>query len=240
MTEDPKPTGPKRFYDEAAAAPAENGDWTVHLDGRPLKTPGKALFLAPLAVAEAAAAEWASQAERVEPLSMPVTRAVCTAIERIAPQREAVVNDIAAYGAADLLCYRAEEPDELIAREAGAWDPLLAWAADDLAAPLQVVHGVIHEAQPPQSLAALRDAVAAHTDLGLAALHELTTLSGSVVIALAVARERLEPDAAWANSRVDELFQTEKWGEDAEAAAAAAKKEADFLAAARLLAMVRS
>lgn len=229
----------KRFYQGAAIKALEAGGFTVALDGKPIMTPGRKAFTAPRAIASAAAEEWAAQAERIEPATMPITRAVNTAIERIAPARDAHIDQIAAYAETDLVCYRAEEPAALVAREAEAWDPLVAWAADALGAPLTLVAGVSPKPQPEAAIAAIRDAVARHDDLGLAALSELTALSGSVVIGLATAKGRLAPADAWAASRVDERWQAELWGEDAEAAAVAALKQRDFLAAARLSALLR-
>lgn len=226
----------RRAYATAEAAPAnEAGDlFAVFLDGRPLRAPSGALLLAPPAVAQAAAEEWAAQGPQIDPSTMPFTRALNTAVDRIAPEREAVIDEIAAYGGSDLICYRAERPEELVARETAAWDPLVDWAAEALAAPLTVVVGVAPERQPILTIAALRRAVSEECDIGLAALFELTTLSGSLVIALAVRRERLDVASAWAAARIDEEYQVEKWGRDAEADAAAANQAADFEAAARL------
>ena len=224
----------KRFYKTAAATAVEGG-WTVTLDDRPLRTPARAPFIAPEAAARMAAAEWAAQEEVVDPHAMPTTRTINSAIDRVAPQREAVIDDIAAYGGSDLLCYRADAPAALVERQQAAWDPLLDWAAESLGARLFVVDGVIFAAQSPDALAALRAGVAAESDLGVAALHELTTLSGSLVLALAVDHGRIDAETAWSASRIDEDFQIEQWGSDAEAAAAAARRRDDFAAAARLI-----
>ena len=227
----------KRFYAQAEAAQVDMG-WTVHLDGRPIRTPSAQPFLAPRPIAEAAAAEWAAQAEMIDPQALPITRAVNTAIDRIAPQREAVIDDIAGYGGTDLICYRAEGPQSLIDVQAAVWDPVLEWAGERFGARLICVQGVMHSAQPPQALALLRDAVAARSDIGLAALHELTTLSGSLLLALAVDHGQMTPEAAWTASRVDEEWQIAQWGRDAEAAAAAERRREDFQAAARLAALL--
>ena len=153
----------------------------------------------------------------------------------MAPRPEPVVDAIAAYGASDLLCYRAAAPEALAERQAAGWDPWLRWAARRHGAPLVAVTGVIHQPQPPASLAALRRAVAAHDAFELTALHELVALSGSLVLGLAVAEGALEPERGFALSRLDETWQAEHWGLDAEAEAAAAAREADFLQARRLL-----
>lgn len=234
-------SAPKRFYTEVAVRALEGGaDWTVTLDGRPVRTPAKAAFAAPRSVAEAAAAEWAAQAERIDPSSMPITKAVNAAVDRIAKARADVVAAIAAYGDSDLLCYRADGPGALVARQAEAWDPLMLWSAQALGATLTAVSGVMHQPQSAAAQAALATAVAAESDLGLAALFELTTLSGSLVIGLAVARGRLSAEEGWAASRVDEAFQAEQWGRDAEADATAALKRRDFEAAARLAELLRA
>lgn len=233
------PGRPKRFYKEARAVTREGGLFAVELDGRPVRAPGGAAFLAPRRVAEAAAAEWDAQVETVAPESMPVTRAVNTALEQIPAQRQAVIDEIAGYGAADLLCYRAAAPAELAEREAAAWDPALDWAAERYGARLLLAEGVMHVDQPAAALERLRAAVAAESDIGLAALSELTALSGSLVLALAVAEGRLDADAAWSASRVDEDFQIEQWGLDAEAAETAGRKRQAFHAAAQLRALLQ-
>jgi chaperone required for assembly of F1-ATPase len=228
----------KRLYTDVACVQTEHG-WSIHLDGRALKTPAKAPFVAPKAVAEAAASEWRSQKERIDPLSMPVTRAVHTAIERIAPQRDAVIDEIAAFGATDLICYRAESPQALIAREQEAWDPLLDWARGALNAELLCTNGVCHQRQPQKSLDMLRTHIVREPDLGLSALFDLTTLSGSLIIALAVAYQRLSPDEAWRRACIDETYQSELWGEDPEAMAKAEEKRRAFRDAAFLYDILR-
>lgn len=246
------PGGPKRFYQTAepfaltAAALAADGHdpeaalYGVALDGKPVRTPGGRALACLEPVARAAAAEWAAVEERVDPGAMPVTRAVNTAIERVAPQRAAVIADIAAYGGSDLICYRAEEPEGLVAREAAGWDPILAWAAERYGARLILAGGVTPVAQPTAALRALHDAVAARCDLGLVGLFELTTLSGSLLLALATAERRLSSEAAWALSRIDEEWQIERWGRDAEADAAAARKRQAFDDAARLIRLLEA
>ncbi len=225
--------GARRFYARAEAVEVPEG-WTVALDGRPLRAPSGALLASGRAIAGAIAAEWAAQPETIDPTAMPATRALNTAIDRIRPQRDAVVAEIAGYAATDLVCYRAEGPAALAAAEAAAWDPLIAWARDALGAALSPVTGVMHAPQPKAALAAAARAVGEETDLGLAALHELTTLAGSVVIGLAVRRGRLAAEDGWRVSRIDEEHQAELWGRDEEAEATAAAKAAAFAAAARI------
>lgn len=232
----------RRFYEtaRAVAEAASPGLWTVTLDGRPLRTPGRAAFVAPRAVAEAAAAEWAEQGASIEPASMPVTRAVNTAIERVAPQRGGVIDEVAAYAGSDLVCYRADGPETLVAQEAAAWDPWVRWTEETYGARLTVTRGVMHLAQPSETLATLRAAVAQESDLGLVALHDLTALSGSLVLALATRRCALAAEDAWRASRVDEDHQAALWGVDAEAAEDAERRRAAFLEAARLVKLIES
>jgi chaperone required for assembly of F1-ATPase len=228
----------RRFWDRAAARPEAAGHG-VALDGQPLRTPaGLPLLVPTAALADAIAAEWAAIEGEVRPERLPLTRAANAAIDRVAARREAVVDAIAEYGGSDLLCYRAAGPEALSARQAAGWDPWLQWAARALGAPLVAVTGVMHEAQPAPSLAALRAAVAAEDPFALVALHELVTLSGSLVLGLAVRRGALDAEAAWELSRIDETWQAEQWGLDSQAEAAAARRRADFLRAARMLALL--
>lgn len=230
----------KRFWKDAAVV-AEGGGFAVHLDSRPLKTPAKAGLLVPTrALAEALAAEWRAQGEEVDPLSMPVTRAVNAAIDKVVPQFDEVAALTAAYAETDLLCYRAEGPDALIARQAEAWDPLLDWAAREYGAPLHPTSGIVHRPQPSESLERLAAAVCALSPFSLTALTELTSLSGSLIIGLAALAGHGSPEALWRASRIDEDWQTELWGEDEEAAANAAAKQRDFLQASRFHALAQA
>lgn len=229
----------KRFWREVTVTP-EAGGYEVRLDGRPLRTPLKAPCRLPTrALAEAMAAEWAAQEGEVRPTAMPLTRAANSTIDRVAPEFGAVAAIVAAYGETDLVCYRAPHPQGLVERQAAAWDPLLAWVAEALGARLVLAEGVMHVAQPADSLARLAAAVEAHSPWELTALHELVSLTGSLVIGLAVSHGRLDPQAAWPLGRIDEDWNVEEWGEDAEAAAAAARRRAGFLGAARLLELLR-
>lgn len=231
--------GPRRrFWTDVAVVPEEDG-FGLRLDGRPLNTPAQAPLRAPTAaLAEAIAEEWRAVTDQLRAEGLPFTRAANVAIDRVAPAPEPVVSAIAAFGETDLLCYRATGPEGLRRRQSEAWDPILVWSAQALGAPLIAVAGVMHQEQPPHSLDALRAAVGAHDAFALTALHELVTLSGSLVLGLAVSRGALAPEVAWELSRVDEVWQSELWGEDAEAAAAAARRRADFLRAAKLLTML--
>jgi chaperone required for assembly of F1-ATPase len=223
----------RRFWASAGVRP-EAGGFAVALDARLLRTPGGVALRVPTeALAAAIAAEWDAVEGEIDPRRLPLTRLANSAIDRVEPQRAAVVAAIAEYGATDLVCYRAERPEALAARQAAAWDPWLLWSRRSLGAPLIAVGGVMHRAQPPASLAALGRAVAAEGAFGLVALHDLVTLSGSLVLGLAVRRGALAPAAAWELSRVDEDWQAEQWGLDAEAEAAAAAGREAFMEAAR-------
>ena len=227
----------KRFWAAAAAEPCDGG-FTVRLDARPVKTPAKQpLTLPTLAMAQAIAAEWDQQQGLIRPDTMPLTRAANSAIDKVAPQVDGVVDEIANYGTTDLLCYRAPDPQPLIDRQAAGWGPLLDWARDDLGAPLDVTHGVIPVPQPGTSLARLRAHVAAHTPFQLAALHDLVSISGSLILGLAVTRQRLTAEQAFVLSRIDESWQNELWGTDEDAAALEALRRDAMLTAGRFFAL---
>jgi chaperone required for assembly of F1-ATPase len=224
---------PKRFWKQVSVAPIEGGHG-VMLDDKPVKTPGKAVLVVPThAMAQAIAAEWDAQQGHVQPESMPCTRAANSALEKVIPQFDEVAGLLAAYGETDLLCYRAAAPLELAERQATAWDPLLDWAAKALNAPLVATEGVMHMTQPDTAVAALRARVFALSPFQMAAFHDLVSLSGSLVLALAVTHGRLTPAEAWTLSRIDETYQSELWGEDEEAVALAETKRQAFHQAAR-------
>ncbi|BAQ17718.1 chaperone [Methyloceanibacter caenitepidi] len=232
-----RPSLPKRFYKDVTVS-EEDGRAGIFLDGRPVRTPGKAALAVPsAALAEAIADEWRGQGERIDPHTMPLTKLVNSAIDGVVGQEAAVVDDIVAHAGSDLLCYRASGPEGLLALQAEAWDPVLAWAAGALGAPLSLAEGVIHVPQPETSLAALRAEIEPLDALKLAALHVMTTLTGSALLPLAVARGELSPDAAWDAAHVDEDWQISRWGEDAEAKQRRKNRKADFDAAARVLAL---
>ena len=223
----------RKFWTVASAVPVDGG-FTVHLDARWVRTPLKApLVLPTLALAEAVAAEWDAQDGKVNPETMPFTRTANSAIDKVAPQFDAVAAMLAEYGGSDLLCYRAEGPPDLVARQAEAWDPVLIWAYQTFGADLVVTTGVIHVAQPPESLVTLHQKVGEMTPFQLSAFHDLVALSGSLVLALAVTERRLTAEEAWNLSRIDENWQISLWGEDEEAAEVTARKRAAFLQADR-------
>jgi chaperone required for assembly of F1-ATPase len=207
----------KRFYKTVSVEEA-HGRFAIALDSRAVRTPAKSALAVPSeALARAIAAEWEAQGDEVKPHAMPLTRLASTAIDKVAAERARLVDELAGYAESDLLCYRAELPPELVARQEAQWQPLLDWAADRFAARLEVTQGVLPRVQPAASLKALRTAVEAQDDMGLAALHSATTAAGSLVIALALLEDRLAADEAFALSQLDESFQIEQWGEDAEA-----------------------
>lgn len=228
---------PKRFW-KAATVAAEAGGFAVLLDERRVKTPAKQPLILPTeGLARLVAAEWDAQQGLVDPDTMPATRMANSAIDKVMPQYQEVAGLLAAYGASDHLCYRADRPAELLRRQEEAWDPLLDWAAEALQARLTPALGVIHVAQDPAALAALEAGVLALGPFRLAAFHDLVALSGSLILAFAVARQRLTADEAWSLSRIDEAWQIEHWGEDEEAAATAALKAQAFGEAARFYAL---
>lgn len=210
--------------------------YAITLAGKPVRTPTRRAVNAPTrALADAIVAEWHAQGEKVDPATMPMTRYINSILDTVADHRAGVVEQVAAYGASDLLCYRAGHPEGLVTRQAAAWDGPLTWAAQEKKAPMIVTSGLMAVEQPAASLAALTAAVAAHDDAGLAALHDLTSFSGSLILALAVSDGHLVAEDAWAASRVDEDWQIEQWGEDDLATRAANDKRAAFMDAARLL-----
>ncbi len=225
----------KRFYKEARADETNR----ILLDGRPVKTPGR-IDLAPpsAALAAAIAGEWNGQGETIDPRAMPLTGLANAAIDRIAPDRDAFARGLAIYGESDLTCYRADGPPGLVARQSRRWDPVLAWARRRYDVDFEVATGVIHKAQPPHTIERLAHAVAVRDPFQLAGLSPLVTVSGSLLIALALAEEAIDLETAWAAAAVDEEWQAEKWGEDAEAAQALASRHADFAAARRFLTLL--
>lgn len=232
----------KRFYKTAAVEPCDppEAGFLVVLDGRPIKTPAKAALALPnRALAEALAAEWAAQDEEVDPRAMPLTALACTAIDWVRPKRERIVEEIAAYGGHDLLCYRAEAGSDLAARQQEAWQPLLDWAARELDAPLAVTTGIVSVPQPEAALAALHRAVVGLGEMELVALNGAVTAAGSLIIGLAMSRGRIGPESAFEAAQLDETYQIERWGEDPDAARRREGLGAELHAAARFLNLLR-
>lgn len=225
----------KRFWKEASVQKTDHG-YQVFLDARKLKTPAKAPLVLPTKdLAQAIVAEWLEQEENINPNVMPLTRYANTAIDRVAPQFSMVVGEVAHYGSSDLLCYRAKEPDELVHRQAVAWNPLIEWSERVLGAPLRVTSGVMAIEQHAQSLAQFRSLVSALDPFSLAGLHDLTSVTGSLVLGLAVFRGHLNGQEAFEISHIDEAWQVEKWGDDEEQTTTQRRRLMDLLEAERFV-----
>jgi chaperone required for assembly of F1-ATPase len=219
----------KRFWKTVTV---DNG--TILLDGRLVKTPGRITLRLPTPqLTDAVADEWREVGDAIKPQDMPLTGLANAAVER-APAAET----LAVYGETDLLCYRAENPPELAAREAEVWDPLLDWARARFDIAFMVTAGIVHKAQPPATVARLAKAVAAYDDFHRTALSSLVTIGGSLVVALMLAEGAITPDAAFDACHLDELWQAELWGEDWMATDARALRRADFSNAARFLTLL--
>ena len=228
----------KRFYEKAETVPATGGHG-IALDGRLVKTPGRNDLIVPsLALAAAVAAEWDAQQGEIRREAMPLTRLAGATIDRSAAQREAIVRQVAHYAGTDLVCYRAAHPPALAARQHAGWQPLIDWVAERYNTLLVVTTGVVPTSQPAASLAAFVAVVAAHDDFQLTALHAATTACGSLVIALALLEGRLDAGEAFAAAQLDESFQIEAWGEDAEQAERRAALAADIEAAAQFISLL--
>jgi chaperone required for assembly of F1-ATPase len=233
----------KRFYKEVSVSPSpgELGGFTVLLDGKPMKTPNRAtLDLPTLALAEAIAEEWREQGEKLDRQIMPLTRLAFAALNVVTADRANVANEIVKYAKNDLLAYRAEEPPDLVARQAHMWDPLLDWAAETYGARLKVGVGIRHVAQPPEVIAELETAVSRYDEFELTALHTATTITGSLILGLALAEEEVDAKEAFDAAMLDETFQSEKWGIDAEAETRRRHLLADLTAAERFLRLLET
>ncbi|MEP9377854.1 ATP12 family protein [Aquabacter sp. CN5-332] len=229
---------PKRFYTEVSVGEGEDGLFRVLLDGRPVRTPARALLAVPSrALAEALAEEWAAQKDEIDPFSMPLTRLVNVALDGVAADPEASAEEIVRYAGTDLLCYRAEGPDRLVTRQGEHWDPVLDWFRTAHGARFMLSAGIRHVEQPAETLARIA-ALVPRDPLRLAAAASLTTLMGSALLALALVHGRLSADEAWAAAHVDEDWNREQWGEDELATARRVAREAEMQAAVRLLRLV--
>jgi chaperone required for assembly of F1-ATPase len=228
----------RRFYETAAIA--EDGPpHALLLDGKPVLTPQRRrLELPSRALAEALAQEWQSQGPDLVPTTMPLTRLAHGAIDLVTPDPSRAISEIAGYAGSDLLCYRAESPVALAVQQAKGFDPILAWAAGLLGTGFETVVGVMPRPQPAETLEALSRLLAAQDPFRLIALHAITTLTGSAILALALAEGRITPQEAWSAAHVDEDWQISQWGEDADAMQRRAAQEIEFLAAARLLELI--
>jgi chaperone required for assembly of F1-ATPase len=224
----------KRFYTRAGVAEAEGG-FAITLDDRPIRTPsGRQVVVPCREIADAVAAEWAAQGELIEPLTMPLTRFANSVVEGVTDRVDDVAEDAAKYFRSDLLFYRAGHPEALVAREAALWDPVLFWAADALGAHFILAEGIVHVRQPDAAVAAARAALP-DDPWSVAALHVITALTGSALLALALQRGVINEDQVWAAAHVDEDWNIEKWGIDEEVATRRAARLVDFRAAARIL-----
>ncbi|WP_326524885.1 ATP12 family chaperone protein [Sphingomonas sp.] len=230
----------KRFWKDVTVA-SEGDGFGIALDGKPIRTPGRARLAVPTAaLAEAIADEWRGVDGDIDPRAMPLTGLANAAIDRIASVRPDFAQSLARYGESDLLCYRAAEPEPLVARQQAAWDPLLDWARGRYDVHFEIAAGAMHTPQPRATLVRLDEAVAARDAFELAALHHVVTVTGSLVLALALVEGAADPDTIWRAARIDDDWQAEQWGEDALAVAATAAHRADFDAGARLLALLTS
>ncbi|MCH8488971.1 MAG: hypothetical protein LAT81_03440 [Oceanicaulis sp.] len=219
---------PRRFYAEVSAAPGEGG-WRVLLDGRQVRTPAKSVLVLPCeALARAAAAEWEAQGEHINPFTMPVTRLCHVALDRTGDVRATAAAEVARFARTDLLSHRADD-SVLAARQAEAWDAWVDWAATALDAPLRVAVSVTALDQPDASIAALERRALALDDFRLTALVSAAPILGSAVLAFALLEGEAAAETLFDASRVDERYQAERWGEDAEAAEAAANRKRDLL-----------
>jgi chaperone required for assembly of F1-ATPase len=230
----------RRFYRKAEPVQRVGGHG-ITLDGKPIKTPGKRDLVVPNeALAAAITEEWKAQEGEVLAATMPLTRLAATTVDRVATQREAIIRQTASYAATDLVCYRAAHPPALAARQQAVWQPLIDWAVLRYDAPLSVTTGVIPTKQSTASLRAFAAAVAGQNDFALTALHVATAACGSLVIGLALIEGRLDAEGAFAASQLEESFQIEAWGEDAEQAERRRALAADIQAAARFISLLRA
>ncbi len=229
----------KRFYKRPAARPADAG-FGVYLDDKPLRTPARAPLVVPSeALAGAIAAEWAEQGEEIRVTELPLTRLASTVLDLVTPRRAEVVADIAKYAGTDLVCYRAAHPPALVARQHEAWQPLIDWATLRFDAALEVTIGVVPITQPAVTLRAFTAAVDAYTPMELGALHLATTACGSLVVGLALIEGRLDVEGAFSASQIDETYEIEQWGEDAEQTQRRAALRDDIALAARFIDLLR-
>jgi chaperone required for assembly of F1-ATPase len=229
----------KRFYAHAGVAAAEGG-FAITLDDKPIRTPsGRQVTVPVQEIAGAIAGEWNAQHEFIDPLTMPFTRLANSVVEAVVDRVDAVTEDVVKYFRSDLLCYRAGHPDALVAREAALWDPVLFWAANALGAHFILAEGIVHVRQPDAAVAAARAALP-WDPWSIAALHVVTTLTGSALLALALFHRVIDADQVWTAAHVDEDWNIEKWGVDEEVAARRVARLVDFRAAASILKSLKS
>jgi len=233
-----RPPQRKRFYKDAGVTDVEGG-FVITLDGKPIRTPsGRQVVVPSRALAGAVAAEWSAQGETIDPVTMPLTRIANSVVEGVVDRVELVSDDLAKYLESDLLFYRAGHPEGLVAREAAHWDPVLFWAAEALGAHFILSEGVMHVKQPDEAVEAAR-AVLPGDAWSVAALHVVTTLTGSALLALALAHGARDAGQVWAAAHVDEDWNADQWGVDEEAASRRATRLRDFEAAVAVLAAIK-
>jgi chaperone required for assembly of F1-ATPase len=233
-----RPLPPRRFY-KSVSVEAADAAHRVLLDGKTVRTPAKAMFAVPTrALAQAIAAEWEAQREHIDPATMPLTKLTNSGLDGVRGREAAVRDDIVKYAASDLVCYRASQPEQLVRRQAELWDPILAWSRNALGATFVAAEGLMPVAQPEAAKAAVARALVSYDAFALAALHVMTTLMGSALLALAHAHGRLGVEAAWTAAHVDEDWQIARWGEDALAAARRHNRCLEMQAASRLFALL--
>jgi chaperone required for assembly of F1-ATPase len=227
---------PKRFY-SAVSVGERDGGFAVLLDGKPVKTPGRVTLVLPKrGVAQLIADEFSAQDNEIDPVAMPVMRIANSAVDGVANDTASVAEDIVKFAGTDLLFYRAASPKALVERQAAAWDPVLDWVRRDIGARFFLAEGVMHVAQPQESIEAIRRHMDARRDpMRLSAMHVMTTLTGSALLALAVEAGAIDAEAAWSAAHVDEDWNIDQWGADADAEHRRAYRKADMMAAARLL-----
>ena len=230
----------KRFYKHAECSACADG-YGVSLDGRTVNTPlGEALIVPSAVLAQEIASEWQGQGDKIVPDTMPMMRLACTAIDKLGPNRDNIVEQMCEYGANDLLCYRAEGPVDLVERQTAIWQPLLDWAGDSYGAGLESTSGIVHISQPEKAISKLRRAVDDHDDFEMTALAEITQLTGSLVLGLAFSSDHIGWEEALDASQLDETWQNERWGEDYEAADRKKNRRSDMETTARFLMLVRT
>ena len=230
----------KRFWTDVSVG-QETGGWSIALDGRPVRTPARASLVVPnKALAEAIAGEWRDVEGEIDPRAMPLTGLANAAIDRVAPDKDTFATGLARYAEADLVCYRADNPDGLVERQAESWDALLGWARRRFDVDFVTTSGVAHVEQPTATVERLAHAVASLDAFRLAGLSPLVTIGGSLIAALAVLEKAITPDEAWQAVSLDERWQLEQWGADSEAEAALDNRRRDFLAAARFLELLET
>ncbi|POO57420.1 ATP12 family chaperone protein [Agrobacterium rosae] len=233
---------PKRFYKDVTVGETEEGSFNILLDGKPLRTPAKSPLTVPTrALAQLLRDEWDAQTEVIDPTLMPVSRHINTAIDGIAADTQAVFEDILRFSSTDLLCYRAAEPEAFVTRQSEHWDPIIDWATYSLGARFILVEGVMHQEQPREAIAAFAVTLRKYdTAIELAALHTMTTLTGSAILALALAEGERSLEEVWALAHLDEDWTAEQWGEDEDAQIRRAKRLVEMRAATDVLTAARA